>query len=87
MAMNLARWRRPELDWRNLLPLAGATLLLLGDLFCAWQTWLIADQGRALARAHRAQDHAEMAGVEDEHRPGHGRTRLPRRVGRLGEGR
>lgn len=58
MAMNLARWRRPELDWRNLLPLAGATLLLLGGLFCAWQTWLIADQGRALARVHRAQEHA-----------------------------
>jgi phosphomannomutase/phosphoglucomutase len=58
MATNLARWRRPELDWRNLLPLVAATLLLLGGLFCAWQAWLIADQGRALAQAHRAQDQA-----------------------------
>ena len=63
MAMNFARWRRPAPvpDWRSLLPLAGATLLLLGGLFCAWQTWLVADQGRSLAQVHRAQDLAVKA--------------------------
>jgi len=46
---------------RRLLPLAVATLLLLAGLFCAWQAWLIADQGRALAQAHRARDRAAQA--------------------------
>jgi phosphomannomutase/phosphoglucomutase len=61
MAMNFARSRRSIPDWRSLLPLAGATLLLIGGLFCAWQTWLIADQGRSLARVHHAQDLAVTA--------------------------
>ncbi|QEE26213.1 phosphomannomutase/phosphoglucomutase [Rhodanobacter glycinis] len=61
MAMNFARSRRSIPDWRSLLPLAGATLLLIGGLFCAWQTWLIADQGRSLAQVHHAQDLAVTA--------------------------
>ncbi|WP_329742088.1 phosphomannomutase/phosphoglucomutase [Dyella sp. A6] len=58
MAMKPAQGRRSELDWRSLLPLALATLFLLGGLFCAWQTWLIADQGRAMAQARAAQSQA-----------------------------
>ena len=43
-------------DWRRLLPFAAGTLLLLLGLFAAWQTWLIADEGHANDRVHRAQD-------------------------------
>ena len=39
---------------------AGTLLLLLG-LFCAWQTWLIADEGHANDRVHQAQDEAVQA--------------------------
>ena len=57
MAMDFARgWRERTFDWRRLLPLAGGTLLVAGGLFCAWQTWLIADEGSAIERVHRAQD-------------------------------
>ena len=48
-----------------MLPLAGATLLLLLGLFCAWQTWLIADKGHAAERVHAAQTQAVKA-VADE---------------------
>ena len=48
-----------------MLPLAGATLLLLVGLFCAWQTWLIADEGNAIERVHDAQKQAVKA-VSDE---------------------
>ena len=47
-----------SIDWRHLLPLAAGTLLLLGGLFCLWQTWLIADEGRAIERVHVARDEA-----------------------------
>ena len=58
MAIDIARerLRQLRLDWRNLLPLIGGTLLLLLGLFCAWQTWLIADKGNAIAQVHLAQD-------------------------------
>jgi phosphomannomutase/phosphoglucomutase len=56
---------RPQIDWSATLPLAGATLLLLLGLFCAWQTWLIADKGHAVERVHAAQAQAVKA-VADE---------------------
>jgi phosphomannomutase/phosphoglucomutase len=57
MAMDFAKgWRERAFDWRRLLPLAGGTLLVVGGLFCAWQTWLIADEDSAIERVHRAQD-------------------------------
>ncbi|MBQ4855082.1 phosphomannomutase/phosphoglucomutase [Rhodanobacter sp. B2A1Ga4] len=63
MALNIAneRLRNLQVDWRDLLPLAGATALLLLGLFCAWQTWLIADEGHAIRRVHQAQDEAVQA--------------------------
>jgi phosphomannomutase/phosphoglucomutase len=67
MAMNIAkeRLRNLQIDWRTLLPLTGATILLMLGLFCAWQTWLIADEGSAIARVHAAQDQAVQA-MSDE---------------------
>jgi phosphomannomutase/phosphoglucomutase len=63
MALNIAneRLRNLRVDWRDLLPLAGGTALLLLGLFCAWQTWLIADEGNAVRRVHLAQDEAVRA--------------------------
>jgi phosphomannomutase/phosphoglucomutase len=55
MALNVGKDRLP-LEWRTWLPLAGGTLLLLLGLFCAWQTWLIADESRAIDEVHAAQD-------------------------------
>jgi len=49
---------RAAIDWKRLLPLAAGTLLLLLGLFAAWQTWLIADEGHANDRVHRAQQEA-----------------------------
>ena len=67
MALNIAKERRHNLqiDWRALVPLAGGTVLLLLGLFCAWQTWLIADEGSAVERVHAAQDQAVQA-MSDE---------------------
>ena len=58
MAIDIARerLRQLQIDWRNLLPLIGGTVLVLLGLFCAWQTWLIADEGNAIERVHVAQD-------------------------------
>ncbi|HEU4670844.1 MAG TPA: phosphomannomutase/phosphoglucomutase [Dyella sp.] len=50
-----------EVDWRRLLPLAGGTLLLMLGLFAGWQTWLIANEGRANDRVHQAQQDAVRA--------------------------
>ncbi len=63
MAIDIARerLRQLQIDWRNLLPLIGGTVLLLLGLFCAWQTWLIADQGNAIAQVRAAQDQAVHA--------------------------
>jgi phosphomannomutase/phosphoglucomutase len=60
MVINIAmeRLRRMQIDWQNLLPLIGGTVLLVLGLFCAWQTWLIADEGNAIAQVHVAQDQA-----------------------------
>jgi phosphomannomutase/phosphoglucomutase len=60
MVINIAkeRLREWQIDWRNLLPLIGGTVLLLLGLFCAWQTWLIADKGNAIQQVHVAQDQA-----------------------------
>ncbi len=67
MASKKAKRPRPQLqiDWSATLSLAGATLLLLVGLFCAWQTWLIADEHRAIERVHAAQTQAVKA-VADE---------------------
>ena len=67
MALNIAkdRLRNLQIDWLRLLPLAGGTALLLLGLFCAWQTWLIADEGSAIERVHVAQDQAVQA-MSDE---------------------
>ncbi|MFC5527729.1 phosphomannomutase/phosphoglucomutase [Rhodanobacter ginsengisoli] len=59
------RLQKSQIDWSALLPLAGGTLLLLLGLFCAWQTWLIADEGHAIERVHAAQDQAVQA-MSDE---------------------
>jgi phosphomannomutase/phosphoglucomutase len=63
MAPKIAKRRlsRPEVDWSAMLPLAGGTLLLLLGLFCAWQTWLIADEHHADERVHAAQAQAVQA--------------------------
>jgi Phosphomannomutase len=60
MALNIAKERLRNLqnNWQDLLPLAGGTILLLLGLFCAWQTWLIADESAAIKRVHVAQDQA-----------------------------
>ena len=73
MASKKAKRPRPQLqiDWSATLPLAGATVLLLLGLFCAWQTWLIADKGHAVARVHAAQAQAVRA-VADEVARQHG---------------
>ncbi|SFW67409.1 phosphomannomutase/phosphoglucomutase [Luteibacter sp. UNCMF366Tsu5.1] len=47
-----------RVDLRRLLPLAGATLLLVAGAFCAWQAWLIADEGSAAERTREAQRQA-----------------------------
>jgi phosphomannomutase/phosphoglucomutase len=43
---------------RRVLPLIGATLLIAGGVFCAWQTWLIADESDAAERTRTAQRQA-----------------------------
>jgi len=60
MALSMAkvRARQSQVDWRRQLPLAGGTLLLLLGLFCAWQTYLIADESSAIDHVHAAQDQA-----------------------------
>ncbi|KRF00519.1 phosphoglucomutase [Frateuria sp. Soil773] len=55
------RGSRAQVEWQSLLPLAGGTLLLLLGLFCVWQTWLIAGEGRAVDRVHAAQEQAVQA--------------------------
>jgi phosphomannomutase/phosphoglucomutase len=63
MVINIAkeRLRQWQIDWRSLLPLIGGTVLLLLGVFCAWQTWLIADKSSAIAQVHLAQDQAVRA--------------------------
>jgi len=62
MAIDIARGLRGrQVDWQRLVWLAGGTLLLLLGLFCAWQTWLIADEDSAIARVHQAQDQVVQA--------------------------
>ena len=60
MALSMAkvRARQSPVDWRRQLPLAGGTLLLLLGLFCAWQTYLIADESTSIDHVHAAQDRA-----------------------------
>ncbi|HWX65752.1 MAG TPA: phosphomannomutase/phosphoglucomutase [Rhodanobacter sp.] len=67
MALNIARerLRNLQVDWQHLLPLAGGTVLVLLGLFCAWQTWLIADEGSAIERVHAAQDQAVQAMADE----------------------
>ena len=52
------RWRDAQVDWRQLLPLAGGTLALLLGLFCAWQTWLIARESTVVDAVHAARNQA-----------------------------
>ena len=63
MALNISngRSRKLSVDWQRQLPLAGATLLFLLGLFCAWQTWLIADEAGSIDHVHAAQDQAVHA--------------------------
>jgi phosphomannomutase/phosphoglucomutase len=49
-------WLRANV--RRLWPLALGTALLLLGAFCAWQTWLIADESHARTRVVQAQDQA-----------------------------
>src|ERR1700735_921919 len=56
-----SRLRGLKVDWRHQLPLAGGTLLLMVGLFCAWQTWLIANEGNGIERVHAAQSEAVQA--------------------------
>ena len=60
MALSMAkvRARQSQVDWRRQLPLAGGTLLLMLGLFCAWQTYLIADEATSIEHVHAAQDQA-----------------------------
>lgn len=48
-------------DGRRLVPFALGTLLVLGGLFCLWQTWQIADESSANDRVHAAQKQAADA--------------------------
>ncbi len=52
------RWRDAQVDWRQLLPLAGGTLAVLLGLFCAWQTWLIARESTVVEQVHAARNQA-----------------------------
>jgi len=64
MAKIMSLGGRPLLgpiEWNRLLPLVAGTLLLLGGLFCLWQTWLIADEASAIERVHAAQKQAAEA--------------------------
>jgi phosphomannomutase / phosphoglucomutase len=63
MAMSGAQLRLPnvQVQWDRLLMLAGGTLLLAFAVFCAWQTWLIGNQGGAVRQIHAAQDEAVRA--------------------------
>jgi phosphomannomutase/phosphoglucomutase len=47
--------RASRADLRRLLPLAAATLLIVVGAFCAWQAWLIADEGASAERTRHAQ--------------------------------
>ena len=55
------RLQNLRLDWRHQLLLAGGTLLVVLGLFCVWQTWLIADEGHAIAQVQAARDQAVRA--------------------------
>ncbi|MHB1272462.1 MAG: phosphomannomutase/phosphoglucomutase [Rhodanobacter sp.] len=57
MATSTARGQLHGLlaDWQRLLPLGGATLLLLLGLFFTWQTWLIASEHGEIQSVHAAQ--------------------------------
>jgi phosphomannomutase / phosphoglucomutase len=61
ISITRSRLRGRQIDWRHQLPLAGGTLLLMVGLFCAWQTWLIANESNAIERVHAAQDVAVQA--------------------------
>ena len=63
MVISISRSRLGGLriNWRHQMSLAGGTLLLLGGLFCAWQTWLIANESSAIERVHAAQSEAAQA--------------------------
>jgi len=67
MALNNANGRkqRVDIDWPAMLSLAGGTLLFLLGLFCGWQYWLIADEGRAIDQVHLAQDEAVRAMTDE----------------------
>ena len=54
---NGSRWLRSP-DWPRLWSLALGTLLLLLGAFCAWQAWVLADEGSAAARVEQARDEA-----------------------------
>lgn len=64
--------RRVQLDFGRLWPLAVGTVLILLGAFCAWQTWLIADEGHAAQRVIRARDVAvqELTALVDRQRAG-----------------
>jgi phosphomannomutase/phosphoglucomutase len=61
ISITRSRLRGLQVDWRHKLSLAGGTLLLLVGLFCAWQTWLIANEKSAVERVHAAQIEAVQA--------------------------
>ncbi|WP_266168579.1 phosphomannomutase/phosphoglucomutase [Dyella subtropica] len=62
MAIDIARGPRGrQIEWQRLLPFAAGTLLMVLGLFCAWQTWQIADESSAIERVRQAQDQAVQA--------------------------
>jgi phosphomannomutase / phosphoglucomutase len=66
MAINArARLSGMQVEWGRLLLLAAGTLLLAFGAFCAWQTWLVADQGSAIEQVHAVQDRAVQALAEE----------------------
>ncbi|MDE2307367.1 MAG: phosphomannomutase/phosphoglucomutase [Xanthomonadaceae bacterium] len=63
MAIGTARTQLHDLlaGWQRMLPLGGATVLLLLGMFFAWQTWLIASEHGEIERVHAVQDQAVRA--------------------------
>jgi phosphomannomutase/phosphoglucomutase len=66
MAIDIAgELRGRRIDWQRLWPLAAGTLLIALGLFCAWQTWQIADENSSIERVRQGRDQAVQALAAD----------------------